>query len=229
MLRHARGGARHLCLPMWKMPCCACPHGRGGDVQLPAPQRVPSRSVRRVHGIMLLSMTQPLAAAQQALPYLLPSVATEAVLRWAARASLCCLAGRRSKEGCAAAAPAGRAGCTVYRPALAWAWQGRPLCAHPGPPAPLPCVRSGDWRLPLMAVGRALQGLVVFYAGCRAEASAGAAWRFARCWPALRLLLRMCRGLNTFALPRPARRRCWPSGRPCRRPQQCSRQWRPHR
>lgn len=30
-----------------------------------------------------------------------------------------------------------------------------------------PC--SGDWQLPLMAVGRALQGMAVFYAGCQAE------------------------------------------------------------
>lgn len=53
------------------------------------------------------------------------------------------------------------------------------------PPTALPhrpaLLCSGDWQLPLLAVGRALQGMAVFYGGCQAEVRVGQAeargWR----------------------------------------------------
>lgn len=86
--------ARHhlACLPSPWHCACWCPDcavqfdliaGRRLDKQ-PTRPRQPCRkcSVRRVHGLMVLTMTDPLEAARQMLPFVPPSVATEALVRW---------------------------------------------------------------------------------------------------------------------------------------------------
>ena len=162
-------------------------------------------SVRRVHGLMVLSMTAPREAVRQMLPYVLPSVATEALVR-CGRLLLCWvrvmlqgrvgpLFGRKRRWHCGVVTSA-HGVCVVYagrlgrrRPALlVWpclncSWGAcrptspaaalQPTCPAAALPThlpsccPPPC--SGDWQLPLMAAGRALQGMAVFYAGCQAE------------------------------------------------------------
>lgn len=68
-------------------------------------------SVRRVHGLMVLSMTAPREAVRQMLPYVLPSVATEALVRCGGR--LLCWVRVRYASGQGGAAFGGRDGGVV--------------------------------------------------------------------------------------------------------------------